>query len=374
MDSNVLSILGVAAKEDVISNLLCHCLEVWPAFRVAFLRVIASIDITQGTSIQIFTRLQTVSSGVPDLVIAAETSLRRYLIIVENKLKADEGQDQTERYASPECVRDLKRRLKWENSSLDEIFVFLTLFPDQEPKANTFRQITYRDLLPLIRDLPPAPNTLADLLFRSWIALLDVFYSKASVAAQDILLDKLQEYDPLEGNYLYFKAFIAGLPLSYNLRVESTFRSSAQGRRFFGAQISKASWHPGEMRDGSDFDGTRHFHVHFEPQFDYLNGILNVYLHYEVNPYQPLNWVTKHIPSVKYDVYCTIRDRVVEALRLRHIPEFVIGGRSNQIGKAKLELKGATVSQARELIASAIGNMAAHIDQILSDSHGIFTG
>lgn len=374
MDSNVLSILGVAAKEDVISNLLCYCLKVWPAFQVAFLRAVASLDTAQGASTQIFTRVQTESSGVPDLVIAAETSLRRCLIIIENKLKADEGQDQTERYASPECVRDLKRRVKWENSSLDEVFVFLTLFPDQEPKASAFRQITYRDLLPLIRGLPPAPDTLVNLLLRSWTALLDVFYSKALVAAQDILLDKLQEYDPLEGNYLYFKTFIAELSLSYNLQVESTFRSSAQGRRFFGAQISKASWHPGEMKDVNDFDGTQHFHIHFEPQFDYLNGILNVYLHYEVNPYQPLDWVTKHIPSAKYNVYCTIRDRVVEALRLRHIPEFVIGGRSNQIGKAKLDLKGATVAQAQELIASAIGNMTAHIDQILPDSHGICAG
>src|SRR5271169_1028422 len=40
---------------------------------------------------------------------------------------------------------------------------------------------------------------------------------------------------PLEGNYLFFKSFVRGLSLSRELVVEHTFRSSASGRRYFGA-------------------------------------------------------------------------------------------------------------------------------------------
>jgi hypothetical protein len=55
--------------------------------------------------------------------------------------------------------------------------------------------------------------------------------------------------------------------------------------------ISKAEWHPQEMKP--DFGGrwrlapAQHFNIHIEPQFNVLGGVLDSFLHYEINPCGP---------------------------------------------------------------------------------------
>lgn len=370
MSTNVLSILGVSAKEDVISNLLRYCIEASPAFRDAFLVNICRVPLPVGARVRALTRVATDASGIPDLIIAAETPGDKYLVVLENKLKADEGDDQTVRYSSRDCVEDVKRRVGWSGITVAESFVFLTLFPDQQPAADAFRRTTYQDLLDAMRTIPrPIDDPMAELLLDSWRALLEQFYSKARAHNEDLLLARLQEADPLEGNYLYFKSFVDGLALPDDLTVEYTFRSSAKGRRYFGAVISKPSWHPSEMQqvDGRwQFDGIRHFNIHFEPQFHYLKGILELYLHYEVNPYQTVEWVRANIDPSAYQAYERVREAFVRELEAQRVPDLTLGGRSNQIAKAQLRLANTTVHAAQESISAFVDEVGAHVDAILS--------
>lgn len=372
---NILSILGVSSKEDVISNLLCYCIEASPAFCSVFLRDICGIDPLGLTNTRAFTRITTGSSGVPDLIVMAESATQKHLVILENKLKADEGKDQTDRYSSPECVQDVKNYVGWPDAVVAEHFIFLTLFPDQEPEANIFQCATYSDLSQAIKGLTKLEDPVAKLLLEAWISLVSQFYLRASISPADVLLAKLQEYDPLEGSYLYFRSFVQDLELGYGLEVEDKFRSSARGRRYFGAVISKPSWHPAEMQEVDGIyhlDAKQNFNIHFEPQFHYLKGTFELYVHYEVNPYRTASWVADNISLDQYDSYNNLRERFIETLRAKGIPDLSIGGGSNQIAKARLTIEDSTVAEARDAIAEIINRVAAHIDDICNDPKSLF--
>ena len=368
MFPNVLKVLGIAGKEDVISNLLQYCLVVSPLFRHAFLLNICEIQPSDVSRVRVLTRVSTDSAGVPDLVVAVDDLGKNTLVILENKLKADEGKDQTGRYSSPECVRDIQHRLGLSGATVDVKFVFLALYPDQKPQAPEFKQVTYKNLVEAVRNLPLLEDSLAQLLLNAWMSLLEDFYSNAAISDEDFLLARLQTRDPLDGNYLYFKSFVQGISLQGGLEVENTFRSSAPGRRYYGAVISKPPWHPREMKEINgvyQLDAEQNFSIHFEPQFHDLKGVLELYLHYEVNPYQTKAWIDKHVSRTQYDAYTRVRERFIEALRSRGIPDLLIGGRSNQIAKARLQLSDATVTQARNVIAQLINRVAVHIDEMV---------
>jgi hypothetical protein len=87
-----------------------------------------------------------------------------------------------------------------------------------------------------------------------------------------------------------------------------------------------------------------------------------------VNPYRTAEWVAKHIPRSEHDAYAKRRQRFVEALRTKGLADLSIGGGSNQIGKARLDLAGASVSEARRAIAHVINRVAVHIDDILGSN------
>ena len=68
---------------------------------------------------------------------------------MENKLKADEGFNQTLRYSDEKCIKDLvdNKLLELKNKDLTTEFIFLTLIPEQIPTGDNFKNITYKDLI-----------------------------------------------------------------------------------------------------------------------------------------------------------------------------------------------------------------------------------
>src|SRR5687768_10845633 len=135
VEDNIFRVLGIQSREDCVSNALAYAFNTSLAFRRAFLRCICEKDPDQYNSCQAFTRISTGAPGIPDLVLAIENSVCAEIVVIENKLKAEEGDDQTQRYASKEAVAALSRRLLPGRPIGEPSFVFLTLFPDQQPAA-----------------------------------------------------------------------------------------------------------------------------------------------------------------------------------------------------------------------------------------------
>lgn len=373
MERNILKVLGVEAKEDIISNLLAHCFNSSENFRSVFLESVCERAPGSYRSLVARTRVAIPDSGVPDLVIVGQREKGTDLIVIENKLKAEEGQDQTGRYASPECVDNIRRRFNLQ-PPVKTSFVFLTLFPDQQPQHKKFKPVAYSQVRNALDLLKLGEHSTTERLLRDLKLLLTEFYDYGAPAAGDKLDEKLRDAHTLERAYLYFKAFVSQIPLPKSLRVEGTARWSRLGRRVFGARISKDRWHPSEWRREENgrvlFNPKTDFNIHFEPQYNVLSGALNIYLHYEINPYEPESWAATNIRPKKYRDYQEIRTRFVQGLEAESavLPELVIGGRSNQVAKANADFQGKTVDQCLWWIGGLLESVAPVIDRLVRDA------
>jgi PD-(D/E)XK nuclease superfamily len=332
MSDNVFQVLGIQSREDCVSNAIAYAFNSCTKFRESFLRIICEKQPDDYSEIKALTRVSIAGYGTPDLVIVCTSDMGTDLILIENKLAADEGEDQTTRYASEPFRELLRRKLCPDKPTPKWTFIFLTLFPDQEAASQDFRHKSYELLAGTVSKYAH-PDSLAETLMRDWLALLDRFYKKRAVQPSDDVLEKLQDEDGLGSGYLYFREALRQLQLPPSLQIDDFFRSSQQGR--YGAIISKGSWHPAEMdQHNSDLwnlDPLQNFHIHFEPQFDVLNHVLKLYLHYEVYPYQPEAWVRQHVPSSQYDEYVLRRTSFFDRLRERAPQGWNFGMGYNQI-------------------------------------------
>ena len=375
MKSNILEILGVAGKEDIITNLLAHAVEYSPTFRHRFLDLLCGItNHLDANEFKVMTRTQAGSAGIPDLVVAVKYEAESALVVIENKLKAEEGDDQTSRYQQPESIHSLKAKARFfpENEEVHEYLVFLTLFPES-PSGEKFVNKIYRDLYPLLDDLPFNENATSDLLLRDFRDILREFYSFEKISLSDLILERLRGNAVLDGPYLYFTRLFENLALPCGLWLESTFRSSAQGRRFYGAQFYKEGWclNSFQETDGkrTPLDPIRDRNIHFEPQFNIINQTFSIYLHYEISPYRPDKWARENIKESHYQAYRLVRTWVTKFLQNAEIQEYESGGGSNQIGKAVLPIDNSTtVEKFYEMFHAVLARTVPAIDEALSVS------
>jgi hypothetical protein len=209
MSDNILNILGIQSREDAITNLLAHCFNSIQEFQPVFLRSVCGCEPVAGEQWQAFTRPILPSCGAPDLVLNGRCSAHNRIIVIENKLKADESDDQTTRYSSEGAARYLVQRFR---AVEPPTYVFLTLFPDQQPRAGSlWRVATYRDLLRGVRSTSLPPGCTGTRLLSDWLELVADFYSFETADPDDVLLERLQADNELEGNFLYFTSFVRRL-------------------------------------------------------------------------------------------------------------------------------------------------------------------
>lgn len=367
--SNILEILGVQNKEDVISNLLRYCINSSRDFASAFLTSVCGKDIKNYTGVEAFTRFTT-SAGVPDIIVNCTAREAVDIFIIENKIKAEEGEDQTERYASIECLEDIKKRLNLHDKTVTPSYIFLTLFPDQEPRSNAFKKITYLELQKALKSSIVDVGPLVHQLAGDLAMLLEKFYSYENTSPDDDILEKLRAEDGLDASYLYFKSIIYQLKLPADLEVEGTFKDSRQGRRYYGALISKEAWHPAELNELANakwsLNPTKCFNIHIEPQFNVLSGIMNIFLHYEINPYETEAWAMENIKENEYQEYLARRGNFINVLSAANVDGLFIGGGSNQVAKAAFEIKeGMQFKGALEMMGNFINKVSVEIDKAL---------
>ena len=363
---NVFLVLGVQTREDCISNALAYAFNQSEQFRNFFLLNICDKDAHLYHGCYARTRVSAGAAAIPDIVLVCETKIGADLIIIENKLKAEEGGDQTERYASSDSIQALHNRLCPHASVVNPSFIFLTLFPDQVPLSSKFKIKRHLDLLGAL----PASDqdlTLASRLIHDWLQLVSRFYTRQEVNLDDRVSEKLQDDEGLDGGYLYFEKAIAMLDLPAHLELEDCWRDSRQGRRYYGVKFSKSAWRPAEMidMDSSWNLPPNAFSIHFEPQYNVLNGIFNVFLHYEVNPYEPEAWVRKNIPESQYNAYVSQRNKFIEKLQGMGLEGWVFGGGSNQIAKMSLDFQELSFKDAKLLIENLLEKASGAIDHLL---------
>lgn len=369
MKNNLFAVLGIQTREDCISNALAYAINTSKPFRKQFLKQICGKDPSRYTSVIAYTRISAGSSGIPDIVITLESRSKADIVVIENKLKAEEGKDQTVRYSSSEAIDALMNRLLPKKTLGRTSFVFLTLFPDQEPGAQQYAVHRHSELLDVVSKISQWDNELAKQLMTDWLALVKSFYVRERVSLSDIFYNMLADDNGLDGGFLYFRQALDQLSLPGLLALEGFFRSSQQGRRYYGAIISKNLWHPSEMSEVSgawNLDPLTNFNIHLEPQYNVLSGVFNCFLHYEVNPYEPERWVKVNIPANQYSEYFDRRNEFAFQLQNQSLSGWSFGGGSNQIAKISLDLSKSTYKEVKATLENEIGRMQQAIDTLLA--------
>jgi len=270
--TNVLKILGVSSKEDVHANLFKYCIENSRRFREAFFESVLNWPMDMPL-VGVSTRMSLPDIGLPDIVVVGNSRSNPKVGVVELKLHANEGADQTNRYASSECLRHILVGLELGPCSKPDL-VFLTLYPNQGPENEEFRASSLRPLVLRLETSCVHDDAISTQLVQDWYECLGEFYSAGTLKDDDLLITKFVSGTTLDSGYLSFSGFFRSIGPA-GLEPSGTWRSSPQGRPFYGIQYRKASWFPNEVPSGNwqKFEPSKHFDIHIECQFHRLQGV-----------------------------------------------------------------------------------------------------
>lgn len=168
---NIIDALNIFYREDVITDLLKNCFEDSELFLRKFLKS-ANIVLPDETKFMVQNRIGLGKNiGTPDMVIVGQTENENYIIIIENKLGAAEGNKQTERYVSEQAKLMISKRLNLMNPQF--YFIYLTLDTTVTPRNLAFIPMYYKMFLQQDWILNDAPLTL---IFNDFREKLKGFY------------------------------------------------------------------------------------------------------------------------------------------------------------------------------------------------------
>ncbi|UXZ09766.1 hypothetical protein F1C14_01815 [Clostridium perfringens] len=142
-----------------------------------------------------------------DIVIKLKSNLQDILVIIENKLKADEGYNQTKKYSSENCISDLLKnpKISLKNKNIKTIFLYLTLIPEQVPSGEAFKNITYKDLISKVK--VDIEDKFLDKLMKDFYSVVGEFYKNLDVDKNDRILDIINENNDSTKLYIKFKKY-----------------------------------------------------------------------------------------------------------------------------------------------------------------------
>lgn len=360
MTGNVLAALGVLDDEDAISNLLHYCVNSSPSFGAAFVSAVQGGQSDRYDEVRAYLRMRVPGVGIPDLLLKLKSGKYCDLVVIENKLTAEEGKNQTKRYGSPSSVPSIRKRLKDKHPSgqwRDEHFAFLTLHPWQKPQnSEQFHHVTYEHLLSAIMPYERGQDALADRLFCNLFDAYSEFYVGGRTHPGDPLLQKWSSNGELDAGFLHFGNVFEGLRYPLGLKVGVITRASKAGRVYYLAQISKDRWRPPASA------GKPGFHIHFEPQFNVLSRRFSFYLHYEIRDYRPRAQAVKDFGE-ELRGYDATRQQFKDYLEKARVPNLLLRGRLNQVGTVRVKLDERTsLGEFSQAACSAIAKVANTID------------
>ncbi|MGL5313040.1 MAG: PD-(D/E)XK nuclease family protein [Peptostreptococcaceae bacterium] len=342
---NIVKLLGIMYKEDIISNFIVGLINESPSFRNSFIKNIVEIENPEDFKVEAHTRVAT-SVGIPDIVISMEKEDKSILLIIENKLKADEGCNQTLRYSDNRCISDLinnKKIFNKENVNIECKFMFLTLIPEQSPTGDEFINITYKHLIDKVNAELEDPAL--SRIYVDFIEVLKEFYDGLDINKNDNLIETLnQELDSSKA-FIKFKRIFGCIESINGLSIDYIGKAKGAGRISFIAKISKDSWKGEEkitIEDGKYRITKNSYDIHLEPSFDIFNKSISLPLHYEPRPYIPKNKLIENSSKEEYDEYINKREITKKLIhnKINQVNDknIKVYNGSNQIASIKLDI------------------------------------
>lgn len=187
---NTFTLLGSFYREDVVTDFLASLINTEKRFSDWFMKNVCDTYLSKDEEVEACTRVGLGKGiGTPDLIIEKKIgSVTNMIIVIENKLRALEGVEQTNRYASEEGKKALIKELEV-NYSVPFKFLFLTLDPYTSASNNEFQKKDYTAFLDVdwsgyVR------HPVAEQVLRDYSELLEEFYQPFSTVSLLIILQK----------------------------------------------------------------------------------------------------------------------------------------------------------------------------------------
>lgn len=369
---NIVKLLGITYKEDIISNLLVGLLNESTLFKNMFLEKILKMDNPSVYEVKAYARIAT-SFGVPDIIISINGESGSSLIIIENKLKADEGLNQTLRYSNKECINELKNNMKIDikSENLDIKFIYLTLIPEQNPSSKEFINLTYEDLITRL-DVNIEDEVL-NRVYKDLCSILSEFYEGLDIKEDYKIMDILNDELDNERAFIKFKKIVEGIRDVNGLTIKHIGKTGGKGRVSFYAKISKDSWlgkDSVELVDDVYTITDECYDIHIELSFDIFNKVITLPLHYETRPYIPKNRLLSKSREKDYNLYCIKRDKIKNLIHNKiwemNDSNIKTYNGSNQIACIKLQIDdNLNVKDFRNKIQEYMGRLGSLVDMHL---------
>ncbi|KGX92474.1 hypothetical protein N781_16150 [Pontibacillus halophilus JSM 076056 = DSM 19796] len=292
---NVFDVLNSFYREDVISDFLVSCFKESEEFLLKFLHE-AYISIDDGTEFVLDTRVGLGKSiGTPDLIVKAVHGNRTKLIVVENKMGAAEGHEQTNRYVSMEAKVRLANKYQLDIDHTEFHYIFLALDTTVRPRNSQFIFLNY-DLF--LKDGWTLHHEKLRMVFEDFKLKLHHFYTPLRKPINS--LETGMEMDRIQRKICWQKILAAAFSLKSELILDWGDVAGA-GRHNFIFLISKSGW---TSERPFQHDGiARTFNVHVDTYINMLNnqkGLNEIGIRFETYPYEPYQKV-KHLPN--YDAF-----------------------------------------------------------------------
>ncbi len=280
---NIFDALNIFYREDTITDFLVNCFKDSKEFLKQFLNE-SSIYLNEHTEFYIDTRVGLGESiGTPDILIRALTDDEMRLIIVENKMGASEGFEQTQRYESQEARTRIAKKY---NIAIDQIefhYIFLALDSTVKPKSSQFIFLNYDTFL---RREWPLKEEKLKLLFEDFQQKLKQFYEPIIRPLESLELNI--DMDGMQRKICWQKVLFDAF-YSNNELLLDWGEAAGAGRSNFIFLVSKSSWTSGKSFKEVDLAQT--FNVHIDTYINMLDEgnkrVKEIGIRFESYPYEP---------------------------------------------------------------------------------------
>lgn len=352
LQQNLLARLGIAHKEDIVSNLLADLLKE-ESFLDHWL-VFAGLPPVAGRSIEIKTRINT-DGNIPDLAAMVGDAANGSLLVIENKILATEGEAQIKRYSDPKTIEGLGKGFGVDGMDEDR-FRGLYLSLHDEGEKDKFKSIRYGDLITWLQELVQCTTDPVRTLLANDLAQLVEFFHTQDWTSDDSLL-RILETDPcrLGKNFVAFQRIFQGaladLPAASGdvPRQLDFWRGSGHGHSYFGGKVetdcATSGWYL--LLDGTE--GKKLWSTtHIEFQYSPASRCLKLALHFETSPYKP---EAQHASLFKgreplIERHTQARAKILAALQSARPVGWSLDNRYLQIGYAHLDVTPDTTVKA----------------------------
>lgn len=295
-------------------------------------------------------------------------------MIIENKLKAEEGLNQTLRYSNEKCIKELaedKRIFNNSNKSIELRFLFLTLIPEQTPTGSAFENITYKNILEKINI--EIEDIILNGVYKDFLKVINEFYSGLEINENGKLLEYLSRDEDSERVFIKFKNIMKDIKNIEEINMSDIGKISGSGRMSFYTKVYKANWIGKDIANlnNDKYSVTENsYDIHIEPSFDVFNNKISLPLHYETRPYIPSKRLKDKTSKAEYQSYINKRNLIkglvhkkIYSMKDENIKTY---NGSNQIAYVKINIdKNTTVSDFKILIKKYIVIIADIVDSCL---------